>query len=117
MTDIINYFVTDKTGLVVKSGSTQESHLDDNRVDGTLHMGTAPLGQYKYIDGKFVPCEIEVSYRESRSLAYPSQTEQLDMLWHAMESGEFPKAEPFYSSIKMVKEKFPKTDGNDKQGS
>jgi hypothetical protein len=42
---------------------------------------------------------------------YPSTSEQLDMLWHAMDSGNTEKIEPFYSTIKTVKDAVPKTTG------
>lgn len=41
--------------------------------------------------------------RGARERAYPPLAEQLDMLWHAMNSGEIPKAEAFYSRILAVK--------------
>ena len=47
-------------------------------------------------------------YVTARTNAYPSVTDQLDMLWHSMDAGEVPKAEPFYSSIKAVKDTYPK---------
>ena len=39
---------------------------------------------------------------------YPKIDEQLDMLWHAMDSGEIPKATEWYNKIKEVKESIPK---------
>jgi len=47
-------------------------------------------------------------YRQKRAQAYPDVTEQLDMLWHAMHTGQAEKVEPFYSTLAAVKEKFPK---------
>lgn len=47
-------------------------------------------------------------YAERREAEYPSIAEQLDMLWHAMDKGTAEKMEPFYSSIKAVKENYPK---------
>lgn len=49
------------------------------------------------------------SYRERRQAEYPPLAEQLDMLWHAMDRGELPKAEPWYSTIRQVKEAQPKS--------
>lgn len=46
------------------------------------------------------------SYQELRQAAYPSMGDQLDMLWHAMNSGQIPRVEPFYSEIKTVKDTF-----------
>ena len=57
----------------------------------------------------------EVPYQELRGNHYPSIAEQMDMLWHAMDNGELPKAEPFYSSIKDVKDRFAKDSGSEAQ--
>lgn len=48
------------------------------------------------------------SYQELRQAAYPSMGDQLDMFWHAMNNGQIPRIEPFYSEIKGVKDQFPK---------
>lgn len=50
------------------------------------------------------------SHVEKRAVEYPPLEEQLDMLWHAMDRGEAPKAEPWYSAIKAVKARHPKAD-------
>ena len=47
-------------------------------------------------------------YTALRINSYPSIADQLDMLWHAMDSGEIPKSNTFYSAIETVKTKFPK---------
>ena len=47
-------------------------------------------------------------YQLLRQENYPLLADQMDMLWHAMDNGDLPKAEPFYTSIKEVKEKFKK---------
>lgn len=57
-----------------------------------------------------------ITYAEARYQAYPPVSEQLDMLWHAMDSGSMTKSEPFYSTIKLVKEAYPK-DGSAIPGS
>lgn len=57
----------------------------------------------------------EKNYIQNRSEAYPTVQEQLDMLWHGMDTNQIPKSEPFYSIIKQVKESYPKdnsTPGN-----
>jgi hypothetical protein len=48
-------------------------------------------------------------YRALRRAAYPSVQDQLDALWHAMNTLQVPVAEPFYSTIKAIKQKYPKT--------
>jgi hypothetical protein len=55
---------------------------------------------------------LEVKHSEPhgplRGKEYPSVEDQLDMLWQAMDKGQFPRAEPFYSTLKKVKDKYPK---------
>ena len=46
---------------------------------------------------------------EIRQRSYPPIGEQLDMLYHAMDRGEIPKATAFYETIKAVKEATPVT--------
>jgi hypothetical protein len=43
-----------------------------------------------------------------RMAEYPGVSQQLDMLWHAMDTGEIPVAKEFYNAIKAVKDKYPK---------
>lgn len=50
----------------------------------------------------------EINYVDKRIAEYPSITDQLDMLWHAMDDGLLPKDNSFYNSIKQVKDSFPK---------
>lgn len=44
-----------------------------------------------------------------RKEEYPNIGDQLDMLWHAMDSGALPKVDSFYNSIKDIKDKYPKS--------
>ena len=46
----------------------------------------------------------------NRAFAYPSYTEQLDMLWHAIDADETLKVQfaTFYNAIKTVKDANPK---------
>lgn len=47
-------------------------------------------------------------HSKRRAAEYPSVEEQLDMLWHAMNEGRTPKAEPFFSTLQQIKQKHPK---------
>ena len=47
-------------------------------------------------------------YISKRVTEYPSIGDQLDMLWHSMESGEIPKSAAFFSACKAIKDKYPK---------
>lgn len=49
-----------------------------------------------------------ISYYEQRNVNYPSLSDQFDMLWHSMDENESLRIEPFYSTIKAVKDKYPK---------
>jgi hypothetical protein len=46
---------------------------------------------------------------KQRKQEYPAIEEQLDMLWHAMANDSKKRLEPFYSTIKAIKDKYPKT--------
>jgi hypothetical protein len=55
---------------------------------------------------------LKIKHREPhgklRRANYPPIEEQLDMIWHSMNTGQMPKSEPFYSKIKAVKDRFQK---------
>lgn len=44
-----------------------------------------------------------------RKTAYPPIADQLDMLWHAMDTGVLTKVTDFYDALKAVKDQYPKT--------
>lgn len=47
-------------------------------------------------------------YRQQRAAQYPAIADQLDMLWHAIDSGSLDKNSDFYKSLKAVKDANPK---------
>lgn len=47
-------------------------------------------------------------YKKLRAQEYPAMGEQMDALWHAMDTNVLPRIEPFYTNIKQVKDKYPK---------
>jgi len=47
-------------------------------------------------------------YKVERQFAYPSMSDQLDMLWHAIDNGTLNKTSDFYTAIKAVKDAHPK---------
>lgn len=47
-------------------------------------------------------------YMRDRAGAYPRLGDQLDMLWHAMDTGVLPKVVDFYDALKAVKDQYPK---------
>ncbi len=50
----------------------------------------------------------EASYVAKRVTEYPGLSDQIDMLWHAMDADPAKRLEPFYSTIKAVKDANPK---------
>ena len=49
------------------------------------------------------------AYISNRLAAYPTINNQLDMLWHAMDNNEIPRANTFYTAIQTVKNAHPKS--------
>lgn len=49
-----------------------------------------------------------VSVQQQRAKEYPKITDQLDMLWHAIDEGTLDKTSDFYTSLKAVKDEYPK---------
>ena len=51
-----------------------------------------------------------IDFQSERMLAYPPLGDQLDMLWHAIDSSETLKEQfaEFYNAIKAVKDDMPK---------
>lgn len=92
--------------------------LSEQQLDISLFPGYQFVGQYdtkpdfienkKYVNGQWVWRLSEPEYSVKRKKEYPSLGEQLDMLWHAMDTGQIPKAQQFFNSIKQVKDKYPK---------
>ena len=48
-------------------------------------------------------------YQRKRELEYPSIGNQLDMLWHAIDTNSLNKTSDFYTAIKAVKDAYPKS--------
>ena len=49
------------------------------------------------------------AYKVSRGQEYPQITDQLDMLWHAINTNSLNQTSDFYTTIKAVKDKYPKS--------
>lgn len=92
--------VPDNTPLLEKPG------LLCVEVDEDVPLNTI-YGETTYVDTPMFTDEAD--YRKKRKAAYPPISEQLDMLWKAMNENLLPRAEPFYSTIKGVKDLYPKT--------
>jgi len=49
-----------------------------------------------------------IEYKYQRQQQYPAIADQLDMLWHAIDSGSLDKDSEFYTTLKAVKDAIPK---------
>jgi hypothetical protein len=54
--------------------------------------------------------ETDNEYKIERRLSYPSIANQLDMLWHAIDTNSLNKTSDFYTTIKAVKDAYPKSE-------
>ena len=55
--------------------------------------------------------KVGATYATKRASYYPLIAEQLDLLYHAIDAGEFgdpAKTSAFYTKLKAVKDKYPK---------
>jgi hypothetical protein len=50
-----------------------------------------------------------LEYSRKRKSEYPIFGEQLDMLWHAIDSGKLDKTSDFYKTLKKIKDDNPKS--------
>ena len=57
-------------------------------------------------------CKEYYQYAYDRCHEYPDGFEQFDMLWHAINDGVDLKDSNWFKTIKAIKEKYPKPDGN-----
>ena len=64
---------------------------------------------YLYVDGEFVEKVFEVNVDMERIFAYKTIGEQLDMIWHELDSNGTINADgEWFKHIKSIKESFPK---------
>ena len=55
--------------------------------------------------------KVPTTYATKRETYYPLGVEQLDLLWHSVDNGDFgedAKSASFYTELKAVKDKYPK---------
>lgn len=105
MTSIYKQFtVKDASGKVVRFGTCTEDTFDKQ----TTNPGETVVSG--------LPAEVHTSgdllgngYLGNRIRNYPPIGNQLDALYHAMDTGVLPKVAGFYDAIKAVKQQYPKT--------
>lgn len=95
----------------------QDAFLAKNPTGGFMKVDDLPYARYgnwKMSGDEIVVDEAKeaemaaLQYRNDRT--YPSIEDQLDMLWHAIDTNETLKTQfaDFYNTIKTVKDQFPK---------
>jgi hypothetical protein len=114
----MNFIIYDATGTILRAGSCPEDEVGLQAQAGEfLIYGSAdvmadavdPVTQ-TVIPGGRAPAPVrQETYADVRRRLYPSLAEQFDMLWHAMDGNQTIRIEPFYSTIKAVKDAVPKT--------
>jgi hypothetical protein len=96
------------------------------RFDATLENGTINFQHYWDPNNLPAPtleevvdeinyqkdCKDYYQYAYDRCQEYPDGFEQFDMLWHAINNGVDLKQSDWFISIKAIKDKYPKPDGN-----
>ena len=102
--DALQHFNTDKPAWY---GWT-DSSLGMIYSNLKLNDDTATMPSEEDVNAKIA----EIQIQEDRKYAYPEIAEQLDLLWHAIEDGDFTntkmKNTDFYLKLKEVKDGNPK---------
>jgi hypothetical protein len=70
---------------------------------------TVPTAQQIQTEmARLAAADAALQYQTHRRAEYPRIQDQLDMLWHSMDTGEIAKSQAFYDAIAAVKNKYPK---------
>lgn len=103
--------IIDDDGIVENIIQAEEPFLESSSKVCVILQGgrNAQIGDSFNLNGTFTtPALPPESYKKLRRAAYPPVREQLDILYHAMESGEFSMAQIWFDTIKAVKDRYPK---------
>ena len=98
---MIHYVILTPDGRMLERGSVSDE------ADLPCDIGQNRLELIQPDDPR-QPYRLPTTYADQRAMAYPALGEQLDMLWHAMDEGAVPVIEPWYSTVKAVKDQYPK---------
>ena len=104
--------MTDITRALVSLRPGAEWTLDGDQYEGITWLDkqqSKPTKQEVIVEADRLQAEYDArEYQRVRATQYPSIADQLDMLWHAMDTGALPKVDSFYDAIKAVKDANPK---------
>lgn len=98
---MIHYMILAPDNRLLERGSVSDE------ADLPVDIGGNRLERVQPDDSR-QPYRLPTTYADQRAMAYPSVGSQLDMLWHAMDEGAMPVIEPWYSTVKAVKDQYPK---------
>lgn len=108
----MKYAIHDAAGAVTRFLMCPEDELEFNLQDGEAAMVVDEFpteGCHCVVDGEVVRLpDAPDPYTARRRAGYPAIGDQLDALWHAMDSGLLPKIPSFYDPLKAVKDAHPK---------
>jgi len=90
-------------GPLTLTDAELEAHIANNVV-GTKHSVSDVKAQVLVLEQEIN----KNAYKVNRQQAYPEVGEQLDMLWHAIDAGTLDKTSDFYTTLKQVKDTYPK---------
>lgn len=117
-----NFTIYNATGEILRTGACPDTEvnnqiaLDEFVILEKSNVATDSVDvlTHQIIPGGRVipppPPPPPVTYSSARKAMYPSIQEQMDMLWHSMDSGLTPKSQPFYDIINAIKTVNPKPD-------
>ena len=102
--------IIDSNGLPIYTGNEENDKFTTLLAKaGNSRVDTIPTVKPAKWDGtKWISYERPNAYIDKRRSEYLDIGEQLDMLWHAMDTGVLPKVDSFYDINKSIKDKFPK---------
>lgn len=85
-------------------------YLNGDTYDGLVwsELNTQPKPTEQEVEDEIARLEALEAYQVPRSQEYPSIFEQLDMLWHAIDTNSLNKTSDFYTTLKSIKDKYPK---------
>jgi hypothetical protein len=112
----IPFSILNRDQLVVRVGRCEPDDFELQAGAGErVVLGHLPLMHVVQPDGSCAQLpqgsasvDTTPQFVRERRAAYPSVGEQLDMLWHAMDRGEIPKAIEWFERIAAVKAMHPK---------
>ena len=102
--------IIDSNGLPIYTGNDVDSKFTTVLArSGHSRVDILPTSPDSKWDGtKWISYERPDAYIDKRRSEYLDIGEQLDMLWHAMDTGVLPKVDSFYDINKSIKDKYPK---------